>query len=114
MRQTAKPAHGAACCDNWQTVLIFSTDPLPPMGRRYDCCIARPPIAHRATPETVTLTALLWLLLPLLAVVALIDLATMSTERRVRLLRTAGLSQSAIAARLGCSRYRVRLALAVA
>jgi hypothetical protein len=56
----------------------------------------------------------LWLLLPLLAVVALIDLATMSTERRVRLLRTAGLSQSAIAARLGCSRYRVRVALAVA
>ena len=60
----------------------------------------------------MTLTALLWLLLPLLAVVALIDLATMSTERRVRLLRSAGLSQSAIAARLGCSRYRVRLALA--
>ena len=65
-------------------------------------------------PETVTLTALLGLLLPLLAVVALIDLATMSTERRVRLLRTAGLSQSAIAARLGCSRYRVRVALAAA
>jgi transcriptional regulator len=38
----------------------------------------------------------------------------MSTERRVRLLRNAGLSQSSIAARLGCSRYRVRLALAVA
>ncbi len=41
MRQTAKPDQGAACCDNWQTVLSFSTDPLPPMGRRYDCCIAR-------------------------------------------------------------------------
>ena len=65
-------------------------------------------------PELMTLTALLWLLLPLLAVVALIDLATMSTARRVRLLRTAGLSQTAIAARLGCSRYRVRVALAVA
>jgi cytochrome c-type biogenesis protein CcmH/NrfF len=65
-------------------------------------------------PETVTLTALLWLLLPLLAVVALIDLATMSRDRRARMLRTARLSQSAIAARLGCSRYRVRLALAVA
>jgi len=62
----------------------------------------------------VTLTALLWLLLPLLAVVALIDLATMSQARRVRLLRSAGLSQTAIAARLGCSRYRVRLALVAA
>ena len=65
-------------------------------------------------PETVTLTALLWLLLPLLAVVALIDLATMSQTRRVRMLRTAGLSQSAIASRLGCSRYRVLLSLSVA
>ena len=60
----------------------------------------------------MTLAALLWLLLPLLAVVALVDLATMSQPRRIRLLRTAGLSQSAIAARLGCSRYRVRQALA--
>lgn len=59
----------------------------------------------------MTLSLLLWLLLPLLAVTALIDLATMSRERRVRMLRRAGLSQSAIAARLGCSRYRVRIAL---
>lgn len=59
----------------------------------------------------MTLSLLLWLLLPLLAVAALIDLATMSQERRVRMLRRAGLSQSAIAARLGCSRYRVRIAL---
>jgi hypothetical protein len=114
MRQTAKPAHDAACCDNRRTVLTFSTAALPPTGRRYDSCIARFPNRSPGDPETVTLTALLWLLLPLLAVVALIDLATMSTERRVRLLRTAGLSQSAIAARLGCSRYRVRVALAVA
>jgi hypothetical protein len=114
MRQTAKPAHRAACCDNLQTVLTFSTATFPPMGRRYDCCIARFPNRIPGDPRKMTLTALLWLLLPLLAVVALIDLATMSTERRVRLLRSAGLSQSAIAARLGCSRYRVRLALAVA
>jgi hypothetical protein len=60
----------------------------------------------------MTLTALLWLLLPLLAVVAVLDLATMSTDRRVRLLRTAGLSQLAIAQRLGVTRYRVRQALA--
>jgi len=59
----------------------------------------------------MTLTVFFWLLLPLLFVAALIDLATMSQTRRVRVLRSAGLSQSAIAARLGCSRYRVRLAL---
>lgn len=69
------------------------------------------PQSQRVTPKTMTLTALLWLLLPLLAVAALIDLVTMSQERRVRMLRRAGLSQSAIAARLGCSRYRVRIAL---
>ena len=53
-----------------------------------------------------------WLLLPLLALVLLVDLATMSTERRARMLRRSGLSQAAIAQRLGLSRYRVRLALA--
>jgi hypothetical protein len=78
--------------------------------------IAASPGSNRSPGDLrkMTLTALLWLLLPLLAVVALIDLATMSQARRVRLLRTAGLSQTAIAARLGCSRYRVRVALAVA
>jgi hypothetical protein len=60
----------------------------------------------------MTLTFLFWLFLPLLAVVALIDLATMSQPRRVRLLRSAGLSQSAIADRLQITRHRVRLALA--
>ena len=57
--------------------------------------------------------ALIWkLFLPALLLVALVDLVTMSTERRVRLLRRDGLSQSAIASRLGVSRYRARLALA--
>ena len=60
----------------------------------------------------MTLSLLFWLLLPLLFVVAVIDCATMSQARRVRLLRSAGLSQSAIADRLGISRYRVRTALA--
>ena len=60
----------------------------------------------------MTLTFLFWLFLPLLAVVALVDLATMSQTRRVRLLRSAGLSQSAIADRLQITRHRVRLALA--
>ena len=53
-----------------------------------------------------------WLLLPLLALVLLVDLATMGTERRARMLRRSGLSKAAIAQRLGVSRYRVRLALA--
>jgi hypothetical protein len=66
----------------------------------------------RRFPLTVTFTLFVWLLLPLLAVVLLIDLATMSTERRAQMLRRSGLSQAAIAQRLGISRYRVRLALA--
>ena len=76
-------------------------------------------------PETVAILclfpmipiffALVWkLLLPALLLVALVDLATMSTDRRVRLLRRDGLSQAAIASRLGVSRYRVRLALVAA
>ena len=60
----------------------------------------------------MTLTVFLWLLLPLLLLIAVVDLATMSQPRRVRMLRSAGLSQSAIAARLGVTRYRVRQALA--
>jgi hypothetical protein len=58
------------------------------------------------------LLSFVWLLLPLLALVLLVDLATMSTERRAQMLRRSGLSQAAIAQRLGISRYRVRLALA--
>jgi hypothetical protein len=60
----------------------------------------------------MTFSLLVWLLLPLLAVVLLIDLSTMGTERRVQMLRRSGLSQAAIAQRLGVTRYRVRLALA--
>jgi transcriptional regulator len=60
----------------------------------------------------MTLSLLFWLLLPLLFVVAVIDCATMSQPRRVRLLRSAGLSQAAIADRLQITRHRVRLALA--
>jgi hypothetical protein len=60
----------------------------------------------------VTFTLFVWLLLPLLALALLIDLSTMGTERRARTLRRSGLSQAAIAQRLGVTRYRVRLALA--
>jgi|TARA_Y100000289_G_scaffold46805_1_gene47006 hypothetical protein len=47
----------------------------------------------------------------LLAIVAVVDLLTMSQDRRVRMLSRSGLSQRAIASRLNVSRYRVRLAL---
>ena len=62
----------------------------------------------------MTLTVFFWLLFPLLAVAAVVDLATMGQNRRIRLLRRAGLTQAAIAAQLGCSRYRVRVALSAA
>ena len=47
------------------------------------------------------------LLLPLLVVVALLDLLTASDERKVGLLRKQGMSQRAIAGRLGISRHAV-------
>ena len=47
-----------------------------------------------------------------LAVVAVVDLLTMSQDRRVRMLSRSGLSQRAIASRLNVSRYRVRQCLA--
>ena len=50
----------------------------------------------------------LFILLPLIVLVALVDLATMGPERRVRIYRRSGLSQRAIAERMGISRYRVR------
>jgi predicted ArsR family transcriptional regulator len=59
-----------------------------------------------------TLSLLFWLLVPLLVVVAIIDLTTASESRRARILRRDGLSQQAIANRLGVSRYKVRLHLA--
>lgn len=46
-----------------------------------------------------------------LAVIAAVDLLTMSQPRRVRMLSRSGLSQRRIASRLNITRYRVRLAL---
>ena len=61
----------------------------------------------------MTLTAFFfWGLLPLLLVIAAVDLLTMSQPRRVQLLRRSGMTQAAIADRLQISRYRVRQALA--
>ena len=47
------------------------------------------------------------LLLPLLVVVALLDLLTASDQRKVSLLRKQGMSQRAIAGLLGISRHAV-------
>ena len=62
----------------------------------------------------ITTTALLlWKLIAVfLIVIAVLDLLTMSQERRIRLYRYRGLSQASIADRLGISRYAVRQALA--
>ena len=48
----------------------------------------------------------------LLAIVAVVDLLTMSQDRRVRMLSRRGFSQRAIASRLNVSRHRVRQCLA--
>ena len=58
-----------------------------------------------------TLLVIWKLLLPLLFVVAVIDLLTMTPDRRIRVLRRTGLSQKRIADRLNLSTYRVRKAL---
>ena len=62
----------------------------------------------------ITTTALLlWKLIAVfLIVIAVLDLLTMSQERRIRLYSHQGLSQQSIADRLGISRYAVRKALA--
>ena len=60
---------------------------------------------------TTFLLAIWKLFLPLLFLVAVIDWLTASTDRRVRILRTTGMSQKRIAERLNLSTYRVRKAL---
>jgi DNA-binding CsgD family transcriptional regulator len=57
--------------------------------------------------------ALVWkFVLPLILMVALVDVLTQSQPQRIRRLYRSGLSQRSIASRLGVSRYRVRTALA--
>ena len=59
-----------------------------------------------------TIFLAIWkLFLPLLFLVAAIDWLTASTDRRVRVLRSIGMSQQRIAERLNLSTYRVRKAL---
>ena len=74
--------------------------------------IKRSPNRTHCASELMTLSFLWWGLLPLLLLVAVVDLLTMSQPRRVQLLRRSGMTQAAIADRLGISRYRVRQALA--
>lgn len=53
-----------------------------------------------------------WLLLPLLVLLAVVLWASESRPQRIRRWRAAGMTQKAIAERLGCSVYQVRKALA--
>ena len=56
--------------------------------------------------------AFLWVLTPLLIVLAVIAWATETNRDRARRWRRQGLSQQRIAERLGCSRWKVRQLLA--
>lgn len=56
--------------------------------------------------------ALLWVLTPLLIILAVIAWATETNRDRARRWRRLGLSQQRIADRLGCSRWKVRQLLA--
>jgi DNA-directed RNA polymerase specialized sigma24 family protein len=57
---------------------------------------------------------LLWKLAAVfLVVIAVLDLLTMSRQRRIKLYSHQGLSQQLIADRLGISRYQVRKALSL-
>jgi DNA-binding CsgD family transcriptional regulator len=57
---------------------------------------------------TTIACALLWVLTPLLIVLAVIAWASETNRDRARRWRRQGLSQQRIADRLGCSRWRVR------
>ena len=61
---------------------------------------------------SLSLAAIFKVAFLLLAVVAVVDLLTMSQDRRVRMLSRCGHSQRAIARRLDITRYRVRQCLA--
>jgi DNA-directed RNA polymerase specialized sigma subunit len=61
-----------------------------------------------------TTALLLWKLIAVfLVVIAVLDLLTMSRERRIKLYSYQGHSQQSIANRLGISRYQVRKALSL-
>jgi hypothetical protein len=60
---------------------------------------------------SLSLAAIFKVAFLLLAIIAAVDLLTMSQDRRVRMLSRCGHSQRRIASRLNITRYRVRLAL---
>lgn len=60
---------------------------------------------------SLSLAAIFKVAFLLLAIIAAVDLLTMSQDRRVRTLSRCGHSQRSIAVRLNITRYRVRLAL---
>lgn len=61
----------------------------------------------------MTIATLLWVLLvPLIALVAVILWLSETPSQRIHRLRTAGWSQQRIATHLHCSRYQVRKTLA--
>jgi len=64
--------------------------------------------ASMLSTASLLLAAFLKAALPILALIALIDLATMSRPRRVRLLRRQGLTWQQIAARFSVSPSTVR------
>ena len=64
--------------------------------------------ASMLSTASLLLAAFLKVAFPILALIALIDLATMSRPRRVRLLRRQGMTWAAIAARFSVSPSTVR------
>ena len=60
---------------------------------------------------SLSLAAMFKVAILLLAVVAVVDLLTMSQDRRVRMLSRCGHSQRRIASRLNITRHRVRQCL---
>lgn len=58
------------------------------------------------------LLILFWVLIPAIAIWAFFQWATETRDDRIRRWNKSGMSQTAIAAKLGISRYQVRKALA--
>jgi DNA invertase Pin-like site-specific DNA recombinase len=72
-----------------------------------------PPLYPLALFPMISLMfALVWkFALPLILIIAVVDVLTQSQPQRIRRLYRSGLSQRSIASRLGVSRYQVRMAL---
>ena len=92
---------------------FFSLRFFPVVEKRDGQLFRSPPFLSFFPLMFPILLALVWkLLLPALLIVALVDVLTQTRSQQIRRLSRAGQSQRAIAARLGVSRYQVRMALA--